>query len=482
MPADVVEDVLDTKVVGSSCEILFPVQDNPLEAFAEQRERRLFYFGCPGSKFEFTCIPPVEYSPGEGGDGAWVGEKVRSESSIGRAPTEEDESLSLSESESSGLSDSSWFSQSSLGPSDTHHPSTFSDNEQDLVYPNDCSKAMGFEKPTAIDVCQPAVAEQTIDPTMDDATSESLTTPEESAQASSAPAGWTYRQVLEVIAFPPTETPHLWYSKISQLAAQIGMPRGSTGRDIIAFVLRVAKARNEFEKVAQLVRSLVAAAKAAERQAIMSSMLVSLAPRVRSATPAEGTGSPETCSSSIRKRAYDELEVASDSESELFDELESSSDEDDAEETSHRTARRLKYTEEDLYCRIDDCLWAFDSPRTCLKHRRRHFPVQWLCPGPCKSKGGKFARDETLKRHLLFPNHVACREAVLTLLGLRSIPVSGTAWMTPLRDGPERPWESPGFRLTDLKTVKENKVKLCDSNSTDETPPPITRATRRRYK
>jgi hypothetical protein len=69
------------------------------------------------------------------------------------------------------------------------------------------------------------------------------------------------------------------------------------------------------------------------------------------------------------------------------------------------------------------------------------------------------------------------------LLGLRSIPVSGTAWMTPLRDGPERPWESPGFRLTDLQTVKENKMKLCESNKTDEMLPPITRATsRRRYK
>jgi hypothetical protein len=130
-----------------------------------------------------------------------------------------------------------------------------------------------------------------------------------SATPKQAPAGWTYRQVLEVIAFPPTETPHLWYSKISQLAAQIGMPRGSTGRDIIAFVLQVAKTRNEFEKVAQLIRSLVAAAKAAERQVIMSSMLVFLAPRARLEAPAEGTGSPETRSSSTRKRAYDELEV-----------------------------------------------------------------------------------------------------------------------------------------------------------------------------
>jgi hypothetical protein len=147
-------------------------------------------------------------------------------------------------------------------------------------------------------------------------------------------------------------------------------------------------------------------------------------------------------------------------------------------------AKRSKYTEEDLYCRIDDCLWAFDNPRTCLKHRRRHFPVQWLCPGPCKTKGGKFARDETLKRHLLYSSNVDCKEAVLRLLGLRDIPDSGTAWMAPLRDGPERPWESPGFRLTDLNTVKENKMKLRDSNKTDETPSLTSyeSSRRRRYK
>ena len=111
-----------------------------------------------------------------------------SASLIGQDSTEEDESLSLSESDSSGLSDSSWFSQSSPRSNDTHHPSTFSDNnQQDLVYPSDCSKAIGFERPTAIDICiQPAVAEQIIDPTMDDAIpSESPTTPEESAQPSS---------------------------------------------------------------------------------------------------------------------------------------------------------------------------------------------------------------------------------------------------------------------------------------------------------
>jgi hypothetical protein len=30
MPADAVEDVLDTKILRSGCEILFPVQDDPV--------------------------------------------------------------------------------------------------------------------------------------------------------------------------------------------------------------------------------------------------------------------------------------------------------------------------------------------------------------------------------------------------------------------------------------------------------------------
>jgi hypothetical protein len=112
--------------------------------------------------------------------------------------------------------------------------------------------------------------------------------------------------VLQIIAFPPAETPHLWYSKIAELAAQIGMPRGSTGRDIIAFVLRVAETKNEFEKVAQLIRFLAAAAKIAERQAILSSMLVSLVPKGRSAVSLDSTEFAETGSSTARKRSYDE--------------------------------------------------------------------------------------------------------------------------------------------------------------------------------
>jgi hypothetical protein len=112
--------------------------------------------------------------------------------------------------------------------------------------------------------------------------------------------------VLRIIAFPPADS-HLWYSKVTQLAAQMGMPIGSTGRDIIAFVLQVAKAKNELEKVSQLIKSLAAATRIAERQAILSSMFASLAPKEPMAAPEGGMKSLEADSSTACKRDYDDV-------------------------------------------------------------------------------------------------------------------------------------------------------------------------------
>ena len=58
----------------------------------------------------------------------------------------------------------------------------------------------------------------------------------------------------------------------------------------------------------------------------------------------------------------------------------------------------------------------------------------------------------------------------MKVLGLEEIPASSTAWMAPFRDGSERPWECPGFQLTDLKTVKE---RLRDPNFTAPPAGPI---------
>jgi hypothetical protein len=83
---------------------------------------------------------------------------------------------------------------------------------------------------------------------------------------------------------------------------------------------------------------------------------------------------------------------------------------------------------EDLYCRIDDCIGSFKSPRVCKNHCKRHFSLVWRCPGPCQTeskKAGWFARDETLGRHLLSPRCARCKDKALQLLGLESISATG---------------------------------------------------------
>ena len=119
---------------------------------------------------------------------------------------------------------------------------------------------------------------------------------------------------------------------------------------------------------------------------------------------------------------------------------------------------RQRVAEEDLYCRVGTCLESFKDSHVCAKHRRRHFTQNWRCPGPCRtetSKEGWFARKETLKRHLHTLTFAECKEAALEVLGLETIPPSGTGWMAPFREGHERPWECAGFQLTDLQTIKE---------------------------
>lgn len=160
---------------------------------------------------------------------------------------------------------------------------------------------------------------------------------------------------------------------------------------------------------------------------------------------------------------------------------------DDDDDDDEPTYRRPRFTEEDLYCRVGNCLWVFSDPRMCMKHRYRHFfeSVSWVCPGPCRGgqstrEFARFARSDTLKRHLQRANYADCMTAVLNVLGLGSIPDSGTAWLAPLRVGPERPWESPDYQLTDLRIVKDAMMKL---RSWFNVVLPVERpARRRRYK
>ena len=179
----------------------------------------------------------------------------------------------------------------------------------------------------------------------------------------------------------------------------------------------------------------------------------------------------------VHAHAHDtpyQISLASSEEQQSWD---SPTNPDETKEEKSNEAKparqRQRVSEEDLYCRVGTCLESFKDPHVCAKHRKRHFTQIWRCPGPCRTqtvKGGRFARNETLKRHLLFPKFAECKEAALKVLHLATIPTSSNEWMAPFRDGPERPWECAMFQLTDLRTVKE---WLRDPNFTAPPAEPI---------
>ena len=313
-----------------------------------------------------------------------------------------------------------------------------------------------------------------------------LTLPAATAKQTSA--GWSYREILETVAFKPRGAPHLWHAKISQLAADLGMPSNTTPEEIITFVIQVAKMKNEVNQVAPLVRALAGAARLLEGRDVPSEMrplVAKLYPGVARwlgflecaggadlNTAQQGhcdEVSCHVCSSysstrNVHGTPY-QVSLASGQSSDSPtnpDEIKEQAAEDQP------ARRRQRVAEEDLYCRVDTCLESFKDRHVCAKHRRRHFTKVWRCPGPCRTqttKEGWFARKETLKRHLHFLKFAECKEAALKVLNLEALPTSSTEcqWMAPFREGPERPWECARFQLTDLQTVKE---RLGDPNFT----------------
>ena len=83
------------------------------------------------------------------------------------------------------------------------------------------------------------------------------------------PTGWTYRQILETVTFKPRGEPHLWDARIAQLAANLGMPSGTTPGEVVTFVLHVAKAKNELNQVMPLVRALAGASRRVHGQSVV---------------------------------------------------------------------------------------------------------------------------------------------------------------------------------------------------------------------
>jgi hypothetical protein len=269
------------------------------------------------------------------------------------------------------------------------------------------------------------------------------------------------------------------------------MPSGATGKEIITFVIRVADMKNDLDRVAPLVKAIWMAARVLEGRVIVpleiwsafacfypsAARVYGLKATREAVAVGLNTTAQDYCAevsyhvcpsySSTRMRIYAEtpyqISVAPGqlSVSPINDgDEEAEATGSEAEDGLAPRGPRSKYTEEDLYCRIGDCLAYFKTPFVCMKHRERHFPVAWQCPGPCQTQTtnrGRFTRDETLRRHLEFPRFARCKDTVLQLFRLQSISPSetgGMGWMAPLRDGPERPWEQAGFHLTDLETVK----------------------------
>lgn len=119
--------------------------------------------------------------------------------------------------------------------------------------------------------------------------------------------------------------------------------------------------------------------------------------------------------------------------------------------------QRQRVAEEDLDCCVDTCLLSFKNPHVCVKHRMRHFIPELALTRAVQDPDGQGGHNEMLKRHLFFPKYAKCKEEALRILRLESIPASNTAWTTPFCGGPVRPWEYPGFQLTDLELKRSRR-------------------------
>jgi hypothetical protein len=78
------------------------------------------------------------------------------------------------------------------------------------------------------------------------------------------------------VAFPPPDAPHLWYESIAQLAADLDMPSGATGKELIMFVIQVASMKNELDRVAPLVKAIGIAASVLEGRVAVPSEILSI--------------------------------------------------------------------------------------------------------------------------------------------------------------------------------------------------------------
>lgn len=115
--------------------------------------------------------------------------------------------------------------------------------------------------------------------------------------------------MLEVVALPPPEGLHLWHTKVSQLAADLGMPSWATGRDIVKFVLHVAFVKKELDKVVPLIKALATTARVLEGRinapTVLPLVIFALYPGI---LPLCSPGPVQADTNTARKRTHDEVE------------------------------------------------------------------------------------------------------------------------------------------------------------------------------
>ena len=82
--------------------------------------------------------------------------------------------------------------------------------------------------------------------------------------------------MLEIVALPPLEALHVWHDRVtvSQLATNLDMPSGATGKDIVNFVPHVASVKNELNRVVPLVKALAVAARVLEGRIVAPTTLL----------------------------------------------------------------------------------------------------------------------------------------------------------------------------------------------------------------
>jgi len=109
-----------------------------------------------------------------------------------------------------------------------------------------------------------------------------------------------------MVAFPPRDAPYLSGAKVPQLAADLGMPSGTTGQDIIASVIHGAIAKNELDKVTPLIRAPAGAARILEGRIVVPSevqlLVIKLYPGV-----ARALGFMERAEEAGLSRHYDDV-------------------------------------------------------------------------------------------------------------------------------------------------------------------------------